>query len=56
MTTQELASYLRVKESWVRYQIFKKNIPYIKIGRLIRFDQKLVDAWVAHGNAEASRG
>ncbi len=28
---------LNVKESWIRMAIFKRAIPYVKIGRQIRF-------------------
>lgn len=43
---QETAAYLSMKESWVRRRIFTKAIPYLKIGRLIRFDLDQIDSWV----------
>lgn len=43
---KELGEYLGVTEgtlySWVCY----KKIPHIKIGRLVKFDLRTIDAWV----------
>lgn len=42
----ELAKLLAVKPSWIRSQVFKKQIPYLKIGNLIRFESKAIKAWL----------
>lgn len=41
------ASYLSVTERWVRRAVDERRIPYIKLGRLLRFDPDALDAWVA---------
>lgn len=43
---QELASLLDVKESWIRSRIFRNEIPYIKLGHLIRFDPIEIKKWI----------
>lgn len=54
LTLNELHEVLNVKKSWIRYQIFKKNIPYKKIGRLIRFSEKEVQVWINNQNTKES--
>lgn len=46
LSVKELAEKLAVKESWLRSQVFKRNIPFIKIGALIRFDPEEVSQWI----------
>ena len=38
LTIKETAKLLSIKESTLRSAVFKKTIPYIKVGRLVRFD------------------
>jgi excisionase family DNA binding protein len=47
LTINELAKILKVKPSWIRYRIFHSEIPYLKVGRHIRFDQSSIDQWLA---------
>ena len=46
MTLEEVADLLRSKTSHVRSLIFKEEIPYFKVGRLIRFDKKQIIEWI----------
>ncbi|NOT80836.1 MAG: excisionase family DNA-binding protein [Bacteriovoracaceae bacterium] len=43
----EASTYLNVKQSWLRMAIFKKTIPFIKVGRLIRFDLEELNQWLS---------
>ena len=43
---KQLAIKLNVKESLIRQLVFRRKIPYIKISRLLRFDEKKVDEWL----------
>jgi excisionase family DNA binding protein len=45
-STKELAKRLDVKESTVRSWVFKKQIPFVKIGRLVRFKEKSIQKWL----------
>jgi excisionase family DNA binding protein len=42
----ETSAYLNLRVSKLRSMIFKKEIPLIKIGRLIRFDKNELDRWL----------
>ena len=46
LTISELSIYLNLKESHLRRLIFLNEIPYFKIGRLIRFKRSEIDAWL----------
>ncbi len=42
----EMARFLNVKQSTIRQLCFKKKIPFLKVGRLVRFDLKEVMIWL----------
>ncbi len=44
--TPELAAYLNVKESTIRYWVHVKYIPHIKFQSLVRFRKTDIDAWL----------
>ena len=46
LTLKETALFLNIKESRIRSAIFQNEIPYIKIGRLIRFNVSDLDKWI----------
>jgi len=46
MTIEETAKYLNVKKSKLRSMVFKKEIPIIRLGRLLRFNQAEIDNWL----------
>ena len=46
MEIGEAAEYLRLKVSRLRYEVFIKRIPHIKIGRSIRFSKTQLDSWL----------
>lgn len=46
LTIKETCDFLRIKASRLRTAIFRKEIPYLKIGRLIRFDQTDLESWL----------
>ncbi|MFZ4715768.1 MAG: helix-turn-helix domain-containing protein [Bacteriovoracaceae bacterium] len=45
-TITDLCNVYSLKESWVRRQIFLKRIPYLKFGRLIRFEIEKIEKWI----------
>ena len=49
---KETASFLNIKESHLRGLIFKRKIPFLKIGRLLRFDPKKLLNWLEKQNKE----
>lgn len=46
LTTSELSRQCNLKESWIRRAVFNKSIPFIRIGRLIRFDEREIKEWI----------
>jgi len=49
---QQLARKLGVTESWVRSQVLKKKIPFIKVGKLIRFSESDIVKWLEERTSE----
>lgn len=46
LTISEVCKILQVKESWLRKRITLKEIPYVKIGGKIRFDEEQLKEWI----------
>lgn len=43
---KQACNFLCIKQSRIRTAILKREIPFIKIGRLIRFDPKDLTIWL----------
>ncbi|MBI4766893.1 MAG: helix-turn-helix domain-containing protein [Deltaproteobacteria bacterium] len=43
---EELSRYLGIKKSTIYSRVGKREIPYYKIGRLIRFRREDIDRWI----------
>jgi excisionase family DNA binding protein len=46
LNIKEAARFLNIKESRIRTEIFRKKIPYLKIGALIRFRRIDLEKWI----------
>ena len=46
LSPQELSHYLGIAIQTVYEWTSQKKIPYIKLGRLVKFDQQEIDEWV----------
>ena len=53
ISPQELSKYLNLSTQTVYEWICQKKIPYIKMGRLVRFDQREIDKWVQTQKVES---
>ena len=42
----ELSAYLNFKKATIYDMVYRKRIPYIKIGNLLRFRKDMIDSWV----------
>jgi excisionase family DNA binding protein len=51
----ELARRLGVTERHVRRLVAERRIPFVKVGRFVRFDQAAVADWLARASVEALR-
>jgi excisionase family DNA binding protein len=52
MTFDETLKFLNIKESYLRSLVFKKAIPYLKIGRLLRFNEDTLIDWMESNRVE----
>ena len=43
---KELAKYLSIPKGSLYVMVCEKRIPYLKIGRRLKFDLKAIDAWL----------
>lgn len=49
-TVAEAAAYLKISPKELRNRVTRRSVPYLKIGRSIRFDPAKLRAWAAsHG-------
>lgn len=51
-----LSNMLEVPESTIRYYILKNYIPYVKLGKLIRFDKDTINKWIKDRTVKAIDG
>ena len=49
---KELSQYLDIRVNTVYSWVCLRKIPYVKIGRLVKFDLKEIDKWVLHFKQE----
>ncbi len=45
LTKKELAEYLDVPVTWIDRKVSYNEIPYIKIGKYVRFKKSAIDRW-----------
>ena len=50
-----LAQRLGVRDKFVRRLVDERRVPFVKVGRLVRFDPAQVDAWLATHSVEPVR-
>jgi excisionase family DNA binding protein len=43
----ELAQMLSASEDFIRSQVHQRNVPYYKVGKLIRFDPREITQWLS---------
>ncbi len=46
LTIKELADHLGVTVCHVRRQVAERRVPYLKVGRLVRFDPDEIGRWL----------
>ena len=46
LTIEDAAKFLSIKVSRLRTAVFRKEIPFIKIGRLVRFKEETLVDWI----------
>ena len=53
LTVGQAAEYLSVTEAALRAMIRRRDIPFIRMGRRIRFDVNVLDRWMRNQQIEA---
>lgn len=46
-TVEDVAEYLSVRESVIRYWVKNREIPFVRIGRQVRFVPQDIIEWIA---------
>jgi len=46
LSTKELSEYLGVKEHTLYIWVSQRRIPFVKCGRLTKFDLRAIDRWI----------
>ena len=46
----EVAKKIGAKESTIRAWVFQRRIPHVRVGRLVRFRESEIEAWVEKEN------
>lgn len=46
MDIEETATYLKTKKTHIRDLVYKREIPYSKLGALLRFHRPTLDRWL----------
>lgn len=47
LTVHELSKELKISESGIYQWVGQRRLPFVKIGRSVRFDQKEITEWLA---------
>jgi excisionase family DNA binding protein len=55
LNIDELSEYLRIKKSSLYSKVERKEIPYYKIGHLVRFKKSDIDLWMEKSKVEPLR-
>ena len=55
LTIEDASNLLSIKVSRLRTAVFRKEIPYIKIGRLVRFKESDLMEWVESKTQKVKR-
>ena len=55
LTIEELAEHLGVTVRHVRRLIAERRVPFVKVGRFVRFDPAAITAWLGRSTNEALR-
>lgn len=51
----QAANYLTVSERFVRRLVAERRVPFVKLGKFVRFYRADLDAFVAQGRVEGER-
>ena len=44
---EQLSNHLAVSERYVRRMVYERKVPYLKVGKYVRFDPAEITDWLA---------
>ena len=50
VTVRELAEYIGISQDTIYSHVSQRRIPFVKIGRLLKFDLKAIDEWITQNS------
>jgi excisionase family DNA binding protein len=53
---EELERRTTIKQATLRKYVVQRKIPFVKIGRLVRFDPAEIDVWITERKVPALKG
>lgn len=54
MSSEAAAEYLAITSRHLRDLVARRDIPYFKVGRLLRFDRRELDKWLDENKVEVA--
>lgn len=54
LDADQAAALLNVKPSWVREATRSRHLPYLKVGKHVRYTRPMLEAWVAKQRASGA--
>ena len=55
LTIDDLSGWLNISKKSIYNMIYRSEIEYIKLGRLVRFDKKVIEKWLSSCKKEANQ-
>ena len=52
LNIKELSEYVGIAEGTIYVWVCHKKIPYVKVGRLVKFDLRKIETWLAERSVE----
>lgn len=46
LTVKDVSAYTGLAPDTIYTMVSQRRIPYVKVGRLVKFDQVMLDAWI----------
>ena len=55
INVRELSEYLDLKASTIYCLVSQRRIPFVKVGRLTKFDLQKIDEWIEENSVEEQK-
>jgi excisionase family DNA binding protein len=55
LTMEEASNFLKISEKTLKNWTSMRKIPFVKVGRLVRFDVRSIEAWLKRREVDESK-